>query len=274
MKILACAWLLARVLSLFPQLKLFFSITDLLFFPVLIYLLLPYLGISSQKKNRVFLLLFSILFTANLLIHLDSWGFIQAFSRDAYLLAIHTIIVVVVVLGGRVIPFFTERAVTQSKPKRIKWLEPLIIPTAFTFLILEYFFSDSSFATYFCFILAGIHFLRWFAWGPWMSTRVPLLWILYIGYLWVPIGFLLYGITGMGYFIPSLATHAFASGAIGVLIYGMVSRVSLGHTGRPLHADVWMVLGYILISLTPIFRVFLIYINPNLMHCLNFRWSC
>ncbi|MCB0349293.1 MAG: NnrS family protein, partial [Bdellovibrionales bacterium] len=265
LQILTGLWLLARVLSLFSQAKLLFTVVDLLFFPYLMYLLIPYLGIASQKRNHIFFILFSILFVSNLFVHLEVWDITQTTARPAYLVATHTIIVMIILLGGRVIPFFTERAISASKPIKINWIEILVIPSSILFIIFEATIPNHFLTGLYCFFLALLHFLRWFFWGPQKVIKIPLLWILYVGYLWVPIGFLLYGLVAWGHLMPSLATHALASGAIGIMIYAMVSRVTLGHTGRALVADRWMVLGYILISAVPLIRVILVSFKPDVM---------
>ncbi len=266
LQILVGVWLLARLFSLFPETQFLFTVFDLMFFPYLSYLLIPYLGIRSQKRNHVFFLLFSILFTSNLFIHLEAWGLVSGVSRTAYLLAVHVVIVIIILIGGRVIPFFTERAVSGSKPVRINWLELIMIPTSIAFVVLEWLIPYHVVTICYCFFLSSLHFVRWFAWGPHKTLKIPMLWILYVGYLWIPVGFLLYGLAGLGYMIPSLATHALASGAIGIMIYGMVSRVTLGHTGRPLVADRWVITGYLLISAVPLVRVLLIYFRPQLTY--------
>jgi uncharacterized protein involved in response to NO len=74
-------------------------------------------------------------------------------------------------------------------------------------------------------------------WGGRHSARVPLLWILHVGYAWLPIGLLLRALAAFDPAVPrSLATHALTVGAIGCLTLGMMARVALGHTGRPLVA--------------------------------------
>jgi uncharacterized protein involved in response to NO len=93
----------------------------------------------------------------------------------------------------------------------------------------------------------------------WRTTRVvghPLLWILHVGYAWVPFGLLLRALAAFYPSIPSsLATHALTVGAIGSLTLGMMARVSLGHTGRPLIASRPMAWAFAAASLAACARV-------------------
>jgi uncharacterized protein involved in response to NO len=69
------------------------------------------------------------------------------------------------------------------------------------------------------------------------------------------VGFALLGVGPWLAIPPAEALHAFAAGGIGVLIYGMITRIALGHTGRPIAADRWVVTGYALINMAALARV-------------------
>jgi len=86
------------------------------------------------------------------------------------------------------------------------------------------------------------------AWKPWRVRRVPLLWILYVGYASLGAGLLAAAAQSMGW-IERMAWPAHAIGVAGfsVLIIGMVTRTALGHLGRPLQTDRTMVASYVLV---------------------------
>ena len=92
---------------------------------------------------------------------------------------------------------------------------------------------------------------------------VPLLWILYTGYGWIILGFILTALSAYAWVLPSLALHAFTLGGIGVLTLGMMARVSLGHTGRALRLSNAMAIGFVLINLAALLRVLLPLALPN-----------
>src|SRR5690606_6896376 len=106
-------------------------------------------------------------------------------------------------------------------------------------------------------LVAGVFNLARFAlWRPWRVLRVPLLWILHLGYLFIGAGFLMVFLRAVpGYLPRSSAVHAFTTGAMGTFIIGMMSRVSLGHTGRPLRLPKGFVLSYAAVGSSGLIRV-------------------
>jgi uncharacterized protein involved in response to NO len=86
--------------------------------------------------------------------------------------------------------------------------------------------------------------------------RVPLLWILHVGYAWIPLGLALRAAAPLGLAVPGAAAmHALTVGAIGSLTLGMMSRVALGHTGRTLVAPKLAVASFVLITVAATARV-------------------
>jgi uncharacterized protein involved in response to NO len=79
--------------------------------------------------------------------------------------------------------------------------------------------------------------------------------VLYLGYAWMVIGFGLTALAALNRAPPFLALHALTSGAIGVLTLGMMARVSLGHTGRPLEPAGITVAAFVLVNLSAALRV-------------------
>ena len=104
---------------------------------------------------------------------------------------------------------------------------------------------------------------RLFGWYVQRIWYVPLLWILYLGYGWIILGFILTALSAYTWVLPSLALHAFTIGGIGVLTLGMMARVSLGHTGRALRASNAIAIAFVLINLAALFRVLLPVALPN-----------
>ncbi len=91
--------------------------------------------------------------------------------------------------------------------------------------------------------MAGIAF--WFSvrWGITRALRVRLLAMLHFAYLWAVLAFALYAVDGMarwagaGWSLGFAPLHALGIGFFGSMLMGMASRVSLGHSGRKLEAD-------------------------------------
>ena len=87
-------------------------------------------------------------------------------------------------------------------------------------------------------LAAALQLLRLMRWAGWRTTSDPLVLILHIGYLWIPAGLLLLGLSILSPSIPrSAAVHALTAGAMKTMIFAVMTRATLGHTGRDLHAN-------------------------------------
>src|SRR5690606_21952517 len=95
--------------------------------------------------------------------------------------------------------------------------------------------GDARIAASVALLAAVLNALRLARWGGWRCLGEPLLWILHLGYGWIVVALALKGLApwlpGVS---PLLWLHAVGVGAMGTLILGVMTRVALGHTGRPL----------------------------------------
>jgi uncharacterized protein involved in response to NO len=81
-------------------------------------------------------------------------------------------------------------------------------------------------------------------WRGWLVGREPLLWILHVALAWIPVALVLLAAASVGAVTPTAWLHAAGAGAAGALVLGVMSRVALGHTGRPLHLPPGMTLAF------------------------------
>jgi uncharacterized protein involved in response to NO len=96
--------------------------------------------------------------------------------------------------------------------------------------------------------------LRWYGWVTWHE---PLVLILHLGYGWLAISLFALGGAILGFGLPTTdAMHALTTGAVGVMTLAIMTRASLGHTGRPKHAGPLTICIYILVNLGAMLRVF------------------
>ncbi|WP_028781033.1 NnrS family protein [Shewanella sp. 38A_GOM-205m] len=248
--LLWCLWLAPRLLLLDASIAPFtlVMLLDLAFFPVTALLLGLAVIRVKQWRNLVFVPLLLLLFGANLLSYLglEQPGLAQKALQAAALL----VILLVALLGGRVIPFFTERATGFNRKAPTPLLEALSfasLPLMLISLFLPYPWLTQALA-----LLAGAALLlRWARWGWRASLKVPLLWSLHLSYLCIPIGLLIIGVSGQ----MMLGFHALTVGGMGGMILAMMARVSLGHSGRPLQIAWPMIPAFGLILLAAILRV-------------------
>ena len=107
-------------------------------------------------------------------------------------------------------------------------------------------------------LLAGgaMHLWRLAGWRGLAVVREPLLLILHAGYLWLVVGIALLGLSLLSGAVPPAAgIHALTSGAFGSMILAVMTRATLGHTGRVLHANGATVAIYLLVTLAALLRV-------------------
>ena len=114
-----------------------------------------------------------------------------------------------------------------------------------------------------CLLAAFLHGVRLQGFYPRGLWAKPLLWILFVGYAWMPIGFSLRAAAGSSLISPFLALHALTAGVIGVMTLGMMVRVSLGHTGRPLEPGRPIVVAFVLMQLAVLCRTIIPVFDPT-----------
>ena len=253
-------WLAGRLLPVISQFAVsipgeVIALVDLAFLPlVALGIGLPIVR-SGNHRNLVFIVILLAMTIANTLIHLQLLGITSNTLASGMQLGLGLIVVVMVIMGGRVIPFFTERAMA-FEARKYSWLEKSFIPLAFGWLLADLFQLQIA-AAILAAINAAIHLLRLSGWFKARMFRNHLIWILHVAYLFIPLGFLLDALSSVINLSPYLAIHAFAAGAIGSMTLGMMARVSLGHTGRPLKISPVTVAAFILMAISGLVRVFL-----------------
>ena len=105
-------------------------------------------------------------------------------------------------------------------------------------------------------IAAALNLVRLARWRGVVTHEEPLLLILHIGYLWLVVGVALLGLSLLSNAIPSAAAvHALTAGAMGTMTLAVMTRATLGHTGRVLRADKVTVLIYALVNASALLRI-------------------
>lgn len=262
---LTALWFAARLMPFFPGAfpPWLIAAVDIAFLPVLAVALSIPLLLAGQRRNLIFLPLLGALAVANVLVHLELTGYAQGLARAGTFLALNLIVLLIVIMGGRVIPFFTERALSGAIPKRQPTLEWLSPASATAFLIGELLLPDSMLAGALAALAAVSNGIRLVGWYDNRFWRVPLLWVLHLGYAWIVVGFCLKALAAAGLISLQFIFHAFTVGGIGVLTLGMMARVSLGHTGRALKAARPVAFAFVLINLAAVVRGLLPIIFPQ-----------
>lgn len=228
-------WLAGRMAPFLPGLPtLLYALVDAALFPALMVAIARPILRARQTRNLAFPLMLAMLTLANLLVHAEWLGLAQTASAG-FSLAIFMVVLMMVVLGGRVIPSFTDNKL-RTRARRWKWVEWLAPASVLATLVALLVQPLSALTALIAAIAAAIHGIRLAGWHTREYWRVPLLWALHLGYGWIVVGFALTALAALGVTALSLALHAFTAGAIGTLTLGMMARVSLGHTGRLLES--------------------------------------
>lgn len=228
---------------------------DIAFLPVLaITLSIPLLR-KRQTHNLVFLFVLAALTLANVLVHMQLLGMTQATAKPGFYLAVYLIVLLIAILGGRVIPFFTERGIAGGTTRKWKTVEYFSLGCLVVLLVLDLAYASPLAITVFAILAALGHGIRLFGWYQKQVWSVPLLWVLQLGYAWLVVGFLFKALSAAGLVSPALAIHAFTVGGIGTITLGMMARVALGHTGRTLRVGPAMFWAFVLANLAGMIRV-------------------
>ncbi|MBF0434370.1 MAG: NnrS family protein [Magnetococcales bacterium] len=243
---LALLWSAGRLLMWWTPPEAFFwlaSVIDLSFLLALAGIITLPVVRTRMYHQGIFPALILLLWFANLLFHLEWLGITQETAVVGMRLGINSMVWLIVVFGGRMLPAFTQNAFANldHKPQIRTWplIETLAHGSLVAVCIGDILFLD-YWATGLVFILtACIHAIRLAGWKPMQTIRHPIVWVLHLGYAWIVIGFLLRALAVLtDWMMPSTAFHAITVGGFGVLILGIMTRVTLAHTGRPLQLDI------------------------------------
>jgi uncharacterized protein involved in response to NO len=175
--------------------------------------------------------------------------------------AIAIVVLMISVIGGRIIPSFTRNWLAKSEgpgrlPVQPQSLDLVVIASTAIGLVSWLLFAGNPLTGYILILAAAAQLLRLSRWSGHRTWSNPLLLVLHIGYLWVPIGLLLLGLSIAQFDIPeSAGVHALTAGAMATMILAVMSRASLGHTARKLEASSVIVAAYVSVTVGALLRV-------------------
>jgi len=207
---------------------------------------------ARQKRQLMIMVVLGLLWLMQI-------GFVtrldMAFSYGALVMAMALISIV----GGRITPAFSTGWLRQRglDSNAVKTIPALDMATVFSLILLmaSLVTGWQTVTGLLALLSGGLMLVRLAGWKGWLVRQEPLLWILHLSILWVPVAlFLLAGTLFAGW--PSNAwSHAAGTGAVACLILGVISRVALGHSGRPLVLPKGMVFAFVAIHLAALVRV-------------------
>jgi uncharacterized protein involved in response to NO len=229
--LLTLLWIIGRIGALTGSILIVF---DIIFLPIVAIITGRLLLKRKMYRNLFLPLILTTLGILNAGFYLSGLVFLNTDSNILLFASLYLIVMIEIMIGNRIIPSFTANAVIGLSQFRNATLTKLtIMSSALTFLCIITGFNGivSSVA---CFVTAFMHSILLWGWRPLATQGKPLLWILHISYGWIPVGFLLMGLSHLGIMSIYPALHVFGIGVTGGLIISMITRTALGHTGRPL----------------------------------------
>ncbi|MBS0222870.1 MAG: NnrS family protein [Proteobacteria bacterium] len=215
---------------------------------------------GSNWRNLPMLGALGLLLGGNLLVHLEALG-IGNGAELGNRIGLATLLMLISLVGGRIIPSFTRNWLVKMRPETA-------LPTPAGHLDLAalgvtglalaaWTVAPDAQATSWALLVGGlavsVRLSRWRGLG---TAREPLLLILHVGYGWLAFGLLLVGLNGVLEFLPTAAAlHSLTVGAIGTMTLAVMTRASLGHTGRSLSAGPGTKAIYALITASAVLRI-------------------
>ena len=230
---LATLWLCGRLMVFVPYPVVATIVNAAFPFAVATAIAIPLLR-ATNRRNYFVIALVAALGVASLLFQLASRGRIDLPALLTLQAGLDTVLLLITVIAGRVIPMFSNNGVPGMKATRNALLEKLAIGSVVVVLLADLLQPPPLFLAVLAGVAAAVHAARLMLWQPWRTLTTPLVWILHVAYAWVVAYLLLRGLAACGLVPFSLALHGLTIGVIGSVTIGMMARTSLGHTGRPL----------------------------------------
>lgn len=240
------------------------TVLDLTFLPVLGFAAARQLAVQPALRNVVFVSLVGGLVAGNLLYHLGRLDLLENGMSQGIRLGLGTFVIMIMVIGGRVIPGFMTNALRREgiederrlpASRRYVNLTSLILSVA---ALAAFIFDHQAEPTGTIALAAALaNAVRLAGWRGLATLQSPILWVLHLGYGWIVVGFGLLAVSMLtGGISEAAALHAFGTGAAGTMILAIMTRASLGHTGRALVAPASITAAYVLASAAALMRCF------------------
>jgi len=211
---------------------------------------------ARNIRNYFFVGLLLLMGVLVLAVHLALRESLDLSPQLGLQLARDVVLFIMVVMGGRVIPMFTNNGVPGTNATRHALVEKIALGSVLLLFAADLLQWNPIVVATVALIGAIAHGVRLSLWQPWRTLATPLVWILHAAYAWIVAHLALRGLSGFEVVTDSLATHALTVGAIGGLTLGMMTRTARGHTGRPLKADGFELTVFLLVQVAAVVRVF------------------
>ncbi|CAH8183494.1 NnrS family protein [Vibrio aestuarianus] len=254
--LLVALWLAPRVLLWTPVPLWLTSSIEALFLALAAYEIGSRVVKAKGWKNLFFVPLFVLAIAANFASYATIKGMPPFSSAAVWQAMLWWFTLLLSVMGARVIPFFTARRFNFEKAQPLQWLDWLANAPIAALFILSFFPMTMEQLGQPLMIVAGVAQLaRFIRWKPWLTLSEPLVWSLHAAYVCLPLSLLLRGLMDNTYVAHNLI-HLFAIGALAGVILAMITRVTMGHTGRAIYQGPNMSVAFLALVIAAFIRSF------------------
>jgi uncharacterized protein involved in response to NO len=259
--VLSGCWLAGRMAFALAQFlpAALIVVVELSFLPALIFALAPAL-LRTRNRNAALLAVLVVFWILDATFMLAMTRADPALAGKALYVGIDVVLLLITVIGGRIVPAFTANAMrargAAAEPGGRHWLDVAAIAAMVFVAGIDAIAPAHVAAALAAGVAAAAQALRLSGWRGWRSWRDPIVWVLHLAYLWLPIGLALkatYLFSASSWSGQWL--HALTIGAAATMVMAVITRASLGHTGRALVASPIVAVAYGLMSVAALVRV-------------------
>ena len=257
--ILFVAWVAGRLVAFLPVEPAIAAVIDVAFLSLLAGSVWREIAAGQNYRNIPVAVLISLLAAANLLDYLS----LIFMTLDGYgvRLALAVAAIMIALVGGRITPSFTRNWMAREKmqplPAAMGRLDQIALATAVVAMSARIFFPYAILSGVLLIGAGAILLVRMSRWCGWRTLTNPIVLVLHLGYLWLSAAFVLLGLAVLAAdaTIESAGIHALTAGAVGTMTLAVMTRATLGHTGRAIKTDAATALIYVMVTIGALLRV-------------------
>lgn len=277
--LLVLVWLLGRLAVFFSyEIGWTAAVVDCAFLLLVVIAAAIEIIAGKNWQNLKILLPLTVFFASNVLFYFEI--FYTGTADISRRLGIGIVVILVAVIGGRVIPSFTRNWLVKTGSEKLpipyNQFDKITILITVLSMLLWAFLPDNIMTSVVLLIASAFQFLRLGRWAGAYTLKEPIVIIMHIAYAFVPVGLLLIGLAIILPVLvpPAAGLHAIGIGAFGAMTIAIMTRASLGHTGRKLKANAGTCVIYASIIISVLCRIVASFMPADtvLMHISALGW--
>ena len=239
--VLVLVWLAGRACVTFSAETgwLLAAVVDVSFLALVVAATVREIVIGKSWQNLRVVGLVTLLLAGNIAFHIEAH--VQGTAEYGARVGIAAVVLLIVVIGGRIVPSFTRNWLARENPGRLPTpfarFDVMAMGVTAVTLVLWTWQPIGQLIASALFIAGVLNSVRLARWAGDRTCRDRLVLILHIGYAFVPLGFLLASAAALDIIASGAGVHAWTVGAAGIMTLAVMTRASLGHTGNALIAS-------------------------------------